>query len=255
MRAASWASIASFDRGASWTDLRLGLPRLAVVDLVVHPRDNDLVIATHARGLLHSRRRHAAAADCGRTGRRRGTGAVPADAGRALHPGQRYERARQSRLGRAESAVRRHPQLLPAGGSSPSGVSIQRRRSNGADRVDLQRTGARGREPNELESLGSVVVRAAPREAGRPRRTRRRRRRRHVDPRDSRRLHSAPDGARNDGPAAGHGSSAIRASAPTTADMDVWHSVAQKIEQTRVHAAPRRRRPGRGRAPAREPPG
>jgi photosystem II stability/assembly factor-like uncharacterized protein len=41
---------ASFDRGASWTDLRLGLPRLAVVDMKVHPRENDLVIATHARG-------------------------------------------------------------------------------------------------------------------------------------------------------------------------------------------------------------
>ena len=42
----------SFDRGATWTDLRLGLPRLAVVDMVVHPRDNDLVIATHARGFF-----------------------------------------------------------------------------------------------------------------------------------------------------------------------------------------------------------
>jgi photosystem II stability/assembly factor-like uncharacterized protein len=41
---------ASFDRGASWTDLRMGLPPLAVVDLKVHPRDNDLIIATHARG-------------------------------------------------------------------------------------------------------------------------------------------------------------------------------------------------------------
>jgi photosystem II stability/assembly factor-like uncharacterized protein len=41
---------ASFDRGATWTDLRLGLPHLAVVDMTVHPRDNDLVIATHARG-------------------------------------------------------------------------------------------------------------------------------------------------------------------------------------------------------------
>ncbi|HXH05949.1 MAG TPA: hypothetical protein VNI83_05090, partial [Vicinamibacterales bacterium] len=40
----------SFDRGATWTDLRLGLPPLAVVDMKVHPRDNDLVIATHARG-------------------------------------------------------------------------------------------------------------------------------------------------------------------------------------------------------------
>ena len=41
---------ASFDRGVSWTDLRLGLPHLAVVEMKVHPRDNDLVIATHARG-------------------------------------------------------------------------------------------------------------------------------------------------------------------------------------------------------------
>jgi hypothetical protein len=41
---------ASFDRGAHWTDLRLGLPHLPVVDMVVHPRDNDLIIATHARG-------------------------------------------------------------------------------------------------------------------------------------------------------------------------------------------------------------
>ena len=41
---------ASFNRGATWQDLRLGLPRIATVDLVVHPRDNDLVIATHARG-------------------------------------------------------------------------------------------------------------------------------------------------------------------------------------------------------------
>jgi len=41
---------ASFDGGARWTDLRLGLPPLPVYDIVVHPRDNDLVIATHARG-------------------------------------------------------------------------------------------------------------------------------------------------------------------------------------------------------------
>lgn len=40
----------SFDRGDHWTDLRMGLPRLSVVDMEVHPRDNDLVIATHARG-------------------------------------------------------------------------------------------------------------------------------------------------------------------------------------------------------------
>ncbi len=41
---------ASFDGGQNWTDLRLGLPPLPVYDLAVHPRDNDLIIATHARG-------------------------------------------------------------------------------------------------------------------------------------------------------------------------------------------------------------
>lgn len=41
---------ASFDGGRNWTDLRLGLPHLPVYDFKVHPRDNDLVIATHARG-------------------------------------------------------------------------------------------------------------------------------------------------------------------------------------------------------------
>jgi photosystem II stability/assembly factor-like uncharacterized protein len=41
---------ASFDGGEGWTDLRLGLPPLAVRDLEVHPRDNDLVLGTHARG-------------------------------------------------------------------------------------------------------------------------------------------------------------------------------------------------------------
>ena len=41
---------ASFDGGNRWVDLRLGLPPVAVRDLELHPRDNDLVIATHSRG-------------------------------------------------------------------------------------------------------------------------------------------------------------------------------------------------------------
>jgi len=40
----------SFDAGQNWTDFRLGLPPLPVYDLKVHARDNDLIIATHARG-------------------------------------------------------------------------------------------------------------------------------------------------------------------------------------------------------------
>ncbi len=42
---------ASVDRGQRWLDLRLNLPTLAINDLVVHPRDNDLVLGTHGRGV------------------------------------------------------------------------------------------------------------------------------------------------------------------------------------------------------------
>lgn len=41
----------SMDGGARWTELRGGLPTLAFNDLVVHPRDNDLVVGTHGRGV------------------------------------------------------------------------------------------------------------------------------------------------------------------------------------------------------------
>ncbi len=40
----------SFDRGEKWVSLRQGLPPVAVRDLFVHPRDNDLGIATHGEG-------------------------------------------------------------------------------------------------------------------------------------------------------------------------------------------------------------
>ncbi len=43
---------ASFDGGLGWTDLRLGQPPLPVVDLVIQPRANDLIIATHSRGFF-----------------------------------------------------------------------------------------------------------------------------------------------------------------------------------------------------------
>jgi hypothetical protein len=42
---------ASFDRGGSWVPLRAGLPTVAVDDIVVHPRDRDLVIGTHGRSV------------------------------------------------------------------------------------------------------------------------------------------------------------------------------------------------------------
>jgi photosystem II stability/assembly factor-like uncharacterized protein len=41
----------SFDSGKQWTELKNNMPRMAFYDLLVHPRDNDLVLATHSRGL------------------------------------------------------------------------------------------------------------------------------------------------------------------------------------------------------------
>jgi hypothetical protein len=41
----------SGDGGARWVELDEGFPTVAVNDLVIHPRDNDLVLATHGRGI------------------------------------------------------------------------------------------------------------------------------------------------------------------------------------------------------------
>ncbi len=41
----------SWNGGHDWVELRGGLPTVAVNDLLVHPRDNDLVLATHGRGI------------------------------------------------------------------------------------------------------------------------------------------------------------------------------------------------------------
>jgi predicted transglutaminase-like cysteine proteinase len=41
---------ASWDGGGNWVSIRNNLPPVAVNDLAVHPRDNDLIIGTHGRG-------------------------------------------------------------------------------------------------------------------------------------------------------------------------------------------------------------
>ena len=39
----------SFNRGTNWERLRNGLPTVPVFDLQIHPRDHDLILATHGR--------------------------------------------------------------------------------------------------------------------------------------------------------------------------------------------------------------
>jgi hypothetical protein len=41
----------SLDRGGQWTRWK-GLPTVSVYDLIVHPRDNDLILSTHGRSFL-----------------------------------------------------------------------------------------------------------------------------------------------------------------------------------------------------------
>ena len=41
----------TMDGGAQWTELRGGMPTAAFNDLVIHPRENDLVLGTHGRGI------------------------------------------------------------------------------------------------------------------------------------------------------------------------------------------------------------
>ncbi len=42
---------ATYDGGGRWISLKNNLPTVAIHDMVVHPRENDLVIGTHGRGI------------------------------------------------------------------------------------------------------------------------------------------------------------------------------------------------------------
>ncbi|MDD2813383.1 MAG: hypothetical protein PHF53_08235, partial [Bacteroidales bacterium] len=42
---------ASFDGGRNWQSLRGNMPYVACEDLKIHPRENDLIVATHGRSL------------------------------------------------------------------------------------------------------------------------------------------------------------------------------------------------------------
>ncbi len=42
---------ASWNDGATWTSIRNNMPPVAVRDIAIHPRDNDVIVATHGRGI------------------------------------------------------------------------------------------------------------------------------------------------------------------------------------------------------------
>ena len=41
----------SFDRGKNWQELKNNLPRVPIDDIQIHPRENDLILATHGRSI------------------------------------------------------------------------------------------------------------------------------------------------------------------------------------------------------------
>ena len=41
----------SMDTGRTWSPMRNGLPTVAVYDIVIHPRDRDVILGTHGRGI------------------------------------------------------------------------------------------------------------------------------------------------------------------------------------------------------------
>ena len=47
-----FAVFVSIDAGKSWTKLKGDMPTQPVQDLKIHPRDNDLIVATHGRGVF-----------------------------------------------------------------------------------------------------------------------------------------------------------------------------------------------------------
>src|SRR5262249_48589721 len=42
---------ASLDGGRQWAQIKAGIPNVAVRDLAIHPREGDLLVATHGRGI------------------------------------------------------------------------------------------------------------------------------------------------------------------------------------------------------------
>ena len=41
----------SYDRGGNWTQIKQNLPTVPVDDILIHPRDNDLILGTHGRSI------------------------------------------------------------------------------------------------------------------------------------------------------------------------------------------------------------
>src|SRR5207249_10528098 len=46
-----WGLYGSLDGGKQWAQIKAGIPNVAVRDLAIQPREGDLLVATHGRGI------------------------------------------------------------------------------------------------------------------------------------------------------------------------------------------------------------
>ena len=126
----------SLDRGATWQGLPAALPNVPVHDLVVHPRDRELVAGTHGRSIwvldalpvqelrtcarrrsTSSRSRRCSTSAAGRAGARRGSTT------RVRPGGEDPVLERRGRHGDAHRARRRRARAAAPGDGRRAGVS------------------------------------------------------------------------------------------------------------------------------------
>lgn len=46
-----YGAYVSFDRGGNWTKIKMNVPTVPVDDILIHPRENDLILGTHGRSI------------------------------------------------------------------------------------------------------------------------------------------------------------------------------------------------------------
>jgi hypothetical protein len=46
-----WAVFVTIDGGEHWASMKNNMPTIPIHDLIIHPRENDLVVGTHGRGI------------------------------------------------------------------------------------------------------------------------------------------------------------------------------------------------------------
>ena len=152
--APSSVCIASADGGKTWNRFMNNLPTARVDDILVHPRDNDLIVATHARGVWIAdditalQQADQRGAGAGRDAVRHPSRRAVADRSPARPADRRPEGLR-----RGESAARHGHRLLPEV-SAPTG-DVKITITDGTGRVDphARRHEAGRHQPGDLEPL------------------------------------------------------------------------------------------------------